>query len=171
MASTSRLIPSCAVLALVTVFLALLTVALGAEGMFGTIIPDLAPIPVLFVALRWPQLLPSAVPFAIGLTLDLFYGRTVGSGAITLLLVSDLARYWLARQSHHRNMHISTALVVFGLLHAILIWVLGGIFRGALPPLGTLLENLIGVLILYPLGFLLLRIGFPAQHSQEEAQP
>lgn len=154
-----RLLPALGLVA-GTCVLALLTLSLGSRWAF----PDLSPLLLCYVVLRWPRAVPVALPLVLGLMADLLFGRPPGSGALAMLLAAEVTRAGRLVSHHRPNWHVEMAVAVAVCsTHALALAVFGGLALVTVPSLTGVLVQAAGTALAYPLLWVLLRFVLRAR--------
>lgn len=155
---------SCAGAIAGTTLAAALTLGVGAG--LGVPVPDLIPVAVFFFAARRTPLLFPVVVLLLGLGADLLYGRTVGIGGFSLLLMAELARQFRDPLSLHAARHEYAGFLAGSLLYASCLWGLGALGPVSAAPMRDLVFQFLGCAIVYPVWHFLLhgcaRLGLVA---------
>lgn len=146
-----------------TVALAMLSLALGARWAF----PDLTPLLLCYVALRWPRAVPLPLPLALGLLVDMLYGRVPGSGSLAMLLVAETAR-WMRMFTGVRlrwRIELAAATAVSA-GHALVLTAVGGIALVEIPSFEGVLRQALGAALSYPILWAILHFGLHVRPAE-----
>lgn len=146
-----------------SILLAMLSLALGARWAC----PDLTPLLLCYVALRWPRAIPMLLPMALGLFADLLYGRVPGSGALAMLLVSEGAR--MARMFAGTRLRWQIEMAVAAAVcagHALVLAAVGSVALVEIPSFENTLWQALGAALAYPLLWALLHFGLHLRPSE-----
>lgn len=116
----------------------------------GTVAPLLPLAAIFFWTIRRPELLSAPVVMLIGLVDDAIGGTPFGLGALVLLLVR-----WLVMSQRRVFLGKPFALMWWGFVIVAPVavsgaWLLSGFARGALPPPGPIMVQLVLMLLLFP---------------------
>lgn len=135
---------------------AILSVAFSGGAPWSSRMPDLTPIPLFFLVLRQPTAIPVLLVFVLGLAVDLLYGRLVGTGALTFLVLFELLR-WQANGRPVPPLHLEFAgFAIFTVIHTALITLIGVFMLAGTTAWNEISWQIAGSLILYPLCSLLM---------------